>query len=122
LVSSLNVSGLTTLSNNTTLLLALNVSGFTTLSNNTTLVLSLNVSGFTIFNNNTTLLSLLNVSGFILGLVTSLNIGVKSPMYFTTNRFVSVSYLEIEFCIGGEIPYMTVIYSNNGNVHEKKFF
>jgi len=30
--------------------------------------------------------------------------------------------LEIEFCIGGEIPYMTVIYSNNGNVHEKKFF
>ena len=30
--------------------------------------------------------------------------------------------LEIEFCIGGEIPYMTVKYSNNGNVHEKKFF
>ena len=30
--------------------------------------------------------------------------------------------LEIEFCIGGEIPYMTVIYSNNGNVHKKKFF
>ena len=30
--------------------------------------------------------------------------------------------LAIEFCIGGEIPYMTVIYSNNGNVHKKKFF
>ena len=30
--------------------------------------------------------------------------------------------LEIEFCIGGEIPYMTVIYSNNGNVHKQKFF
>ena len=30
--------------------------------------------------------------------------------------------LEIEFCIGEEIPYMTVIYSNNGNVHKKKFF
>ena len=30
--------------------------------------------------------------------------------------------LEIEFCIGGEIPYMTVYYSMNGNVYEKKFF
>ena len=26
--------------------------------------------------------------------------------------------LEIEFCIGGEIPYMIVKYYNNGNVHE----
>ena len=30
--------------------------------------------------------------------------------------------LEIEFCIGGEIPYMTVYYYMNGNVYEKKFF
>ena len=29
--------------------------------------------------------------------------------------------LEIQFCIGGEIPYMTVIYSMNGNVYEKEF-
>ena len=28
---------------------------------------------------------------FILGSVTSLNIGIKSPMYFTTNRTVSIS-------------------------------
>ena len=30
--------------------------------------------------------------------------------------------LEIEFCIGGEIPYMTVKNSMNGNVYEKKVF
>jgi len=64
LLSSLNVSGFTTLNNNTTLLSSLNVSGFTRLNNNTTLLSSLNVSGSTLLNNNTTLLSSLNVSGF----------------------------------------------------------
>jgi hypothetical protein len=42
----------------------LDVSGFTTLNNNTTLLSSLNVSGFTTLNDNTTLLSSLNISGF----------------------------------------------------------
>ena len=46
-IFALNVSGDSMLSN------ILNVSGFTTLYNNTTLVSSLNVSGFTTLNNNT---------------------------------------------------------------------
>jgi hypothetical protein len=41
---------------------ALNVSGFTTLNNNSTLLSSLNVSGVTTLNDNTTLLSELNVT------------------------------------------------------------
>ena len=100
--SSLNVSGVTTLSNNTTIngilnvtsiiasgsgltnlnynniyntpsipnlnvastfLSSLNVSGFTTLSNNTTINSSLNVNGITILSNNTTINGTLNVSG-----------------------------------------------------------
>ena len=63
-LSSLNVSGLTTLNNDTTLLSSLNISGLTTLSNNTTIFGTLNVSGFTRLSNNTTLISSLNVSGF----------------------------------------------------------
>jgi hypothetical protein len=64
---NLNVSGYSFLNNvlinnNTTLLSSLNVSGFTTLNNKTSLLSSLNVSGFTTLNNNTTLLSSLNVS------------------------------------------------------------
>ena len=42
---------------------SLNVSGFTTLSNKTTLVSSLNVSGFPTLNDDVSLLSWLNVSG-----------------------------------------------------------
>ena len=41
----------------------MNISGFTTLNNNTTLLSTLNVSGITLLNNNTTLLSSLNISG-----------------------------------------------------------
>jgi hypothetical protein len=52
LASSLNVSGLTILSNNTTIISSLHVSGFTTLSNNTTFLSSLNVSGKTILGSN----------------------------------------------------------------------
>jgi hypothetical protein len=44
----------------------LDVSGYTSLKNNTTLLSSLNVSGYTSLNNNTTLLSSLNISGFSL--------------------------------------------------------
>ena len=61
-ISSLNVSGYSTL-NNTTLISSLNVSGTTTLNNNTSIFGTLNVSGFCTLNNNTTLLSSLNVSG-----------------------------------------------------------
>ena len=62
-LNNLNVSGFTTLSNNTTINGILNVSGFTRLSNNTTLISSLNVSGFTTLSNNTTINGILNVSG-----------------------------------------------------------
>ena len=62
-MSSLNVSGVTTLNNVTSCISSLNVTGFTTLSNNTTCISSLNVSGTTTLNNNTTLSSSLNVSG-----------------------------------------------------------
>ena len=59
--SSLNVSGTTTLNNNTTINSSLNVSGITNLNNT-------NISGTTRLNNNTTLISSLNVSG-----ITTLN-------------------------------------------------
>jgi hypothetical protein len=52
LVSSLNVLGLTTLSNNATIYGTLNISGKSQLVNDTTLLSSLNVSGFTTLSNN----------------------------------------------------------------------
>ena len=45
---------------------------------------------------------------------------LRDIVYDIPNTIDNIS--EIEFCIGGEIPYMTVKYSNNGNVYEKKFF
>ncbi len=51
LLSSLTVSGFTTLNNNSTLISSLNVSGNYTLNNTATLLSSLNVSGRTIFGN-----------------------------------------------------------------------
>ena len=62
-LSSLNVSGFTTLNNMSTILSSLNVSGFTTFNNNSTVSSSLNVSGNTTFQGASTLLSSLNVSG-----------------------------------------------------------
>lgn len=62
-LSSLNISGFTTLSNNTTINSSLNVSGLTILSNNTTINGTLNISGNSIFNNIVTINSSLNVSG-----------------------------------------------------------
>jgi hypothetical protein len=78
-LNNLNVSGFTTLSNNTTINGILNVSGFTRLSNNTTLISSLNVSGFTTLSNNTTINGILNVSGHSIlsnntTLISSLNV------------------------------------------------
>ena len=52
LLSSLNVSGYTSLNNDTTLLSSLYVSGKTILNNGVTLLSSLNVSGNTNINNN----------------------------------------------------------------------
>ncbi len=49
--------------NNVTWLSSLNVSGYTTLNNDVSLLSSLNVSGFTTLNNNTTILSSFTVSG-----------------------------------------------------------
>ncbi len=46
-LNMLNISGFTTLSNNSTLTSSWNVSGFTALYNNVTIVSSLNISGFT---------------------------------------------------------------------------
>jgi hypothetical protein len=62
-MSSLNVSGFTTLNNNVSIISSLNVSGFTTLNNNVSIISSLNVSGFTTLNNNVSIISSLNVSG-----------------------------------------------------------
>ena len=62
-VSTLNISGYTTLNNNTSIISSLNVSGHTTLNNNVSIISSLNISGFTTLSNNTTLLSSLNISG-----------------------------------------------------------
>ena len=45
---------------------------------------------------------------------------LRDKVYDVKNTIDNI--LEIEFCIGEEIPYMKVIYSNNGNVHKKKFF
>jgi hypothetical protein len=60
--SSLNVSGFTTLNNNTPLLSSLNVSGFTIFNNNVTLLSSINISGFATLNDNTSIFGTLNVS------------------------------------------------------------
>jgi hypothetical protein len=65
-VSSLNVSGFTTLSNNNTIYGTLNISGRSQFINDTTLLSSLNISEFTTLNNNVSLVSSLNVSGFTL--------------------------------------------------------
>jgi len=68
--SLLNVSGYTTLNNNTTINSSLNVSGYTTLNNKITCTSSLNVSGYTTLNNNTTVIGSLNVSGtFMVGTI-----------------------------------------------------
>ena len=45
---------------------------------------------------------------------------LRDIVYDVKNTIDNIS--EIEFCIGGEIPYMTVKYYKNGNVYEKKFF
>ena len=45
---------------------------------------------------------------------------LRDIVYDVKNTIDNIS--EIEFCIGGEIPYITVKYSNNGNVHEFFFF
>jgi hypothetical protein len=63
LVSSLNVSGFTTLNNKTTLLSSLNVSGFTNLDNTTILKGSLYISGLNVLgtlNSFSTSFSILN--------------------------------------------------------------
>jgi hypothetical protein len=62
-MSSLNVSGLTTLSNNTTINGILNVSGDSTFKNDTTFLSTFNVSGFTTLKNNTTITGKLNITG-----------------------------------------------------------
>ena len=61
-ISSVNISGFTTLNNKTTILSSLNVSGFTTLNNNTNINASLYISGLNVLqtlNNHTTDLSIL---------------------------------------------------------------
>ena len=68
-ISSLNISGNTTLNNITTCGSSLNVSGNTTLNNITTCGSSLNVSGNTLFNNITTMNSSLNVNGNTTGIL-----------------------------------------------------
>ena len=95
-LSSLNVSGLTTLNNDTTLLSSLNISGLTTLSNNTTIFGTLNVSGFTRLSNNTTLISSLNVSGFTTlsnnaTVVSSINISGLSTLANMTTLLSSLN-------------------------------
>ncbi len=55
-MSSLNVSGSTTLNNATTINSSLNVSGNTTLNNATTITSSFNVSGNATLNNITTII------------------------------------------------------------------
>jgi hypothetical protein len=67
LLSSLNVSGFTSLYNNVTIISSLNISGNTTLDNITTINSSLTVSGNTTLNNATTINSSLNVVGNIIG-------------------------------------------------------
>ena len=75
--SNLNVSGNTNLNNvivygSSEFISSLNVSGFATLSNNTTINGTLNVSGFTILSNNTTINGSLYLSG--LNVLETLNI------------------------------------------------
>jgi hypothetical protein len=112
------VSGLTTLSNNTTLASSLNVSGLTTLANNTTILSSLNVSGRTIigsditnysdsaveiYKNFTVRKNVLNVVGT--GEKLELNVGVSNTNSNT------VSYLSMEE--GKNIN----IYASIGNIN-----
>jgi hypothetical protein len=70
-VSTLNVSGFTTL-NNTTVVSSLNISGYSTLNNTVSLLSLLNVSGFTNLNHNITMNGSLYISG--LNVLETLNI------------------------------------------------
>ncbi len=45
---------------------------------------------------------------------------LRDMVYDISNTINNI--LEIEFYIGGEIPYLAAKYSNNGNVYGKKFF
>jgi hypothetical protein len=97
-MSSLNVSGFTTLSNDTTINGILNVSGNSNFNNDITCTSSLNVSGITTLSNNTSIFGILNVSGssFFNNIVTlrsSLNVsGITTLSNNTTiNGILNVS-------------------------------
>jgi hypothetical protein len=67
LLSSLNVSGITTFNNITTCISSLNVSGTTNLNNAASCISSLNVSsGVTTLSNDTNIIGTLHISSFIL--------------------------------------------------------
>jgi len=98
LLSSLNISGVTTHQGSTTLLSSLNVSGQSSLLGNTTLMSRLNVSGMATIQGNTTILSSLNVSGqtSLLGnvtLISQLNVSGMTHLQSNTtlNSTLNVS-------------------------------
>jgi hypothetical protein len=128
-MSSLNVCGISTLSNNTiingvlnvngssnlndiALKFSSNVSGLTTLSNNTTLISSLNVSGFTTLNNNVTSLSSFNISGrTIIGSDIYNHIDSLFEVHKNMtiiNNITSGSRIDIQVGLGSERSYLSL--------------
>jgi hypothetical protein len=112
----LNVSGFTTLYNNTTLVSTLNVSGFTTLNNNTSIFGALNVSGFTTLNNNTSIFGALNVSGNsilnnITTLLSSFNVSGYSTLHNNTTLLSSLN-------VSGRTIFGNNIYNYSDSVLE----
>ena len=121
LLSSLNVSGFTTLKNNTTIYGTLNVSGFSNLSNDTTIFGKLNVSNFTILSNNTTINGSLYISGLNVletlnihgtGLSTLYNFRSDNPEALITQDTTTFSTLIHTFYPGSEIKFDTILSKN----------
>jgi hypothetical protein len=136
--SNLNVSGNTNLNNvivygSSEFISSLNVSGFATLSNNTTINGTLNVSGFTILSNNTTINGSLYLSG--LNVLETLNIhgtGLSTLYNFRSdNQDALVTKDSSDFSTlihgvypGAEIKFDTVLSNSQsgteGNIYLTK--
>ena len=107
----MNISGFTTLNNNTTIISSMNISGFATLNNKTTLLSSLNVSGRTIMGSN-----IYDYSDSILEINKNLNIrnnvpGLGDRINLQVGTGTRASYLSMEE--GYDINIVTSLYGTS---------
>jgi hypothetical protein len=108
--------------NNATFITSLNVSGFTTLNNKTTLLSSLNVSGFTNLNNTTNINGSLYISGYnVLETLNSYSTSLSTLSNFRSdNESALITQESTTFSTlihgvqpGSEIKFNTVLSTSN---------